>query len=82
LSGNPLDEATGTEELTIDRSEPVVVEAVSKLAALVRMNEVTLSFIPPLSLRLVWAYPVDKPPHRPAPNPVPLTTVLRPVLIW
>ena len=37
------------------RFSAVVVEAVSKLEALVSVKEVSESLIPPLSLRVVWA---------------------------
>jgi hypothetical protein len=68
-------------ELEAVRFAVVVVEAVSKSVALVRIKEVSESLIPPLSFRVVWEYPVVRPPQRPAPNPVPETTVLNPVFI-
>ena len=42
------------EELEAVRLAPVVVEAVSKSDALVSVNEVSESLIPPLSLSVVW----------------------------
>ena len=53
LAGNPLESATGIDELIIVRSAPVVEAAVSNRAALVSMKEVTLASMPPLSLRVV-----------------------------
>jgi hypothetical protein len=53
LAGKPLELATGIDVLEAVRLAPVVVEAVSKLVALVRIKEVTEAFMPPLSLSVV-----------------------------
>ena len=51
--GKPVVLAPAIVELEAVRFAPVVVDAVSKAAALVRMKVVSESLIPPLSFRVV-----------------------------
>ena len=52
--GNPVELATGRDDASKATFAEMVLAAVSKAEALVNVNDVTESLMPPLSLSVVW----------------------------